>query len=142
MLGQLEVPVEGGSANDYDYANQDCVNNYDLDGRNVVSRALDRAAGSKWLGRFNKCMSTYKKFADAYKGMMAVGSVGLVAEGSNHYEHGKLNRAPLYRNMPRGYRVASRAAGVTLVGIFVAGFGAYGGQTGYCEYAAFRGRTS
>lgn len=25
-------PVEGGSANDYDYSNQDCVNNYDLDG--------------------------------------------------------------------------------------------------------------
>src|SRR5207248_7324421 len=26
-------PVDGGSANDYDYANQDPVNGYDLDGR-------------------------------------------------------------------------------------------------------------
>jgi hypothetical protein len=29
-------PVAGGSANDYDYANQDSCNSYDLDGRNPV----------------------------------------------------------------------------------------------------------
>jgi RHS repeat-associated protein len=31
--------VEGGSANDYDYANQDPINTYDLDGRLPVVAA-------------------------------------------------------------------------------------------------------
>lgn len=44
-------PIEGGSANDYDYAYQDPINNYDLDGRicwkcigRRVGRGLKRAA--------------------------------------------------------------------------------------------------
>jgi len=45
--------VEGGSANDYDYANQDCVNQYDLDGRASVT---DRVAVR--LNRFYKGMCT------------------------------------------------------------------------------------
>lgn len=32
------LPVEGGSANDYDYAMQDPVNVYDLDGRHAHNR--------------------------------------------------------------------------------------------------------
>lgn len=46
-------PIEGGSANDYDYANQDWVNQYDLDGRAPVwwktlkdAKVLPKAASS------------------------------------------------------------------------------------------------
>ena len=41
-------PVPGGSANDYDYASADCVNRFDLDGRDgTLGRAIcDGAAGT------------------------------------------------------------------------------------------------
>jgi RHS repeat-associated protein len=40
-------PVLGGSANPYDYANQDPINNYDLDGQKCASPSNDRA----WIKR-------------------------------------------------------------------------------------------
>lgn len=50
-------PVEGGSANDYDYAYGDPCNNYDLDGRNV----------NGYLNKYEKCQATYKAQNDFYK---------------------------------------------------------------------------
>lgn len=50
-------PIEGGSANDYDYAFGDCVNNYDLDGR---------LSTKGWFGRYEKCMSAYKGLMNFY----------------------------------------------------------------------------
>ncbi|HSH59938.1 MAG TPA: RHS repeat-associated core domain-containing protein [Acidimicrobiales bacterium] len=49
----LEVdPVEGGSANDYDYVNGDPVNSLDLDGRiNLRKWAKDRVGNLKSLGK-------------------------------------------------------------------------------------------
>ncbi len=48
-------PVEGGSANNYDYAGQDPINAYDLDGRVTTpclghARSYDCAQGPAWLG--------------------------------------------------------------------------------------------
>lgn len=40
-------PVEGGSANDYDYANGDCVNNYDLDGQ--ATTVVRGNCGTAWV---------------------------------------------------------------------------------------------
>jgi RHS repeat-associated protein len=42
-------PIKGGSANDYDYANQDPINTYDLDGRHPVKVLFE--AGKKVLGK-------------------------------------------------------------------------------------------
>jgi hypothetical protein len=53
----LEVdPVEGGSANDYDYANGDCVNNTDLHGTST----------NDWLKRYRECQSRYKGLYNFY----------------------------------------------------------------------------
>ncbi|MCA1844427.1 MAG: hypothetical protein LC792_14805, partial [Actinobacteria bacterium] len=57
----LEVdPVEGGSANDYDYASRDPINNFDLDGtfcltgknKNGSCRSISRGAGRAARGAY------------------------------------------------------------------------------------------
>lgn len=47
-------PVEGGSANDYDYVNADPCNNYDLDGKRACPKWLKTGvgvAGMGWISR-------------------------------------------------------------------------------------------
>ena len=44
-------PVEGGSANDYDYANGDPVNNFDLDGERCWTGVARRETYEKWNGK-------------------------------------------------------------------------------------------
>lgn len=46
-------PVEGGSANDYDYALADPCNNFDLDGRNVDVRRVNCPKGYGVVGTFS-----------------------------------------------------------------------------------------
>lgn len=47
-------PVEGGSANDYDYGNADPINNFDLDGRWCLTgtKKNGRCRGAQKIGRF------------------------------------------------------------------------------------------
>ncbi len=51
-------PVEGGSANDYDYANGDPCNSYDLDGRAAVVPIV--VAGIRIYGYANAIWNGYK----------------------------------------------------------------------------------
>ena len=135
-------PVEGGSANDYDYANQEPCNTYDLDGRKAVSRALDRGARSQTLARYNKCMATYKKFGTAYKYMMGLGSPGAVSLAYEKYDSRNLRGLLSAFEGSRMAAIASKASAVVGASIFVFGFGAYGGQVAYCEFRAGTGHSS
>ncbi|MGH9149290.1 MAG: RHS repeat-associated core domain-containing protein, partial [Acidimicrobiales bacterium] len=63
-------PVEGGSANDYDYVNSDPCNSVDLDGRVPVLVAVAAAAAVASIPaayKGYKCMKSYRKFASFVK---------------------------------------------------------------------------
>lgn len=146
----LEVdPVEGGSANDYDYALGDPCNNYDLDGRAV----------NGWLNRYQKCQATYKAQNDFYK------SLSFNVEGAVDAAY-RLTFPPtrqpkwawrarfLYRAVATqqlrfmSWKYAGTRAGAwakygswVSISAFAFGYGAQGGQAIYCEFQAFRGRS-
>jgi hypothetical protein len=48
LPNQLTHPVEGGSANDYDYASGDPINNFDLDGERCWTGVARRETYEKW----------------------------------------------------------------------------------------------
>lgn len=69
---RLAVPVEGGSANDYDYTNQDPINQFDLDGM-----APKCSGWRKWACR----LGTVASFVALIPGPigMVAGAVGVAA---------------------------------------------------------------
>lgn len=81
------VPIEGGSANDYDYANQDCVNQYDLDGK--LPKWIDRALNS--LDRFwnRMCNNRAARTAADLAGFFGNGDLSwaqnLIGKGISRY---------------------------------------------------------
>lgn len=137
-------PVEGGSANDYDYANQDCVNNYDLDGRASRTNA--------WLNRFNKCMSVYKPLTDFYQalsfnpdavadfamGRGGGGSVGL--RETARFANRQAAHQWLKYLAGKGVRFAKFGSRINPIPM-IAGITAQGVMNGYCEIQALRGKT-
>lgn len=151
-------PVEGGSANDYDYANQDCVNGYDLDGRAAVDR---------WLSRWNSCMKEYDGLVTYYTTVMKVtnpipialfgASTSAAQWGTGALDKRYMNRVrfalrrgnvlPFMRSMAKANlalagNLALKTFNFAGYGAFAAGLGGYTGQSWYCGYAASAGRIS
>ncbi len=142
-------PVEGGSANDYDYANQDCVNSIDLSGR--------KPNKGGWLQRHNKCMEFYKPLNDFYKAISvdyeAITDWVLgVARGEKSKSSLGLKEIGRFINRQSYHRMLKKIAkqyGLKLAKLgtkinplpLAAGTIAQGVMNGYCEIQAFRGKT-
>ena len=71
-------PVRGGSANAYDYANQDPINNFDIDGKCSTKRTCraERRAKERWFYRFQKRVrASLLKLSQRRQKMRGIGSL-------------------------------------------------------------------
>lgn len=71
-------PVRGGSANAYDYANQDPINNFDLDGNCSTKKKCraDRKAKEKWFYKFQKRVrARLERLSQMRQKMRGIGSL-------------------------------------------------------------------
>jgi len=80
-------PVKGGSANDYDYAMQDPINNFDLDGRMCWSwGSCEKAVKKHWRGIAQIVLAGGCIVASA--GACLVASLVVVAASNVHHSGG------------------------------------------------------
>ncbi|MCA1836912.1 MAG: hypothetical protein LC721_11535, partial [Actinobacteria bacterium] len=102
-------PVEGGSANDYDYANGDPVNGFDLDGRADYG-SLNAAEKSwcRWPSRWSLCNQVYR-----HEATRAIGIAYRAFPTDSAYDRGRRNA---YRHCVWGSEMTIRHGAGTAEG--------------------------
>jgi RHS repeat-associated protein len=81
-------PVEGGSANDYDYANADPVNNYDLDGRACAfgaRRGRSQCKGSSFAANPGRVARWFFRHTEISAGACLIRCGGMGTQGGTIY---------------------------------------------------------
>lgn len=104
-------PVPGGSANAYDYVNQDPVNGFDLDGRKCHAWSVSRKCRGKFYLGAGKRLSQLSFALSFVPGAGALGSAAAGIWSSNFYKLGGDNSAGNRQLVSTGVNAALGAVG-------------------------------